>query len=97
MSFKVLNVYSEYEAISPELQTIFLETTSIAFIGAVIGTLKFTRDAYVKFMESFHPSQFGSHLDAKALLSRKMTESLVRGSLTWGWRCGAVTSCWMYV
>lgn len=62
-----------------------------------MGSFIFSRHTYMDFMSNCHPDHFGSHLEAKAVLTNRMIQSMIRGAIIWGGRGALLTLSWMYV
>lgn len=57
--------YSEFGAISPELNSVYQAGFMGFLIGAIYGGVIQSREGYLSFMENNEATAFKSHLDAK--------------------------------
>lgn len=70
-------------------------TSCFGLVGALLGSFIFSRHTYMHFMEHNHASRFESHLEAKAVLTDNMVNSMARGAFRWGGRLALISFTWV--
>ncbi|XP_068222763.1 RPII140-upstream gene protein [Palaemon carinicauda] len=87
----------EYGDISPELQMVIQGVTMGLFFGTMIGGSIYSRESYLRFIETNQATTFYGHVDAKKRLQDKVFVGFFRGAWKWGWRLSLFTGSMIFV
>ena len=77
-------IFSRNYQVHPDLIGIWQTCCCSFLIGGLYGGFKYSRAAFINFIETNEATQFKSHLDAKRKLADKQFLALMKGGLAWG-------------
>lgn len=90
------NVFSEFNEISPELNSILNVGFLSTVVGAIYGGIMDSKEAYINFMKNNQATAFKTHLEAKRKLQDAVTLNFAKGAVKWGWRLSIFCTTFVY-
>lgn len=74
-----------------ELGNTLQATTAATFFGGALGGFIWSKNEYKNFMKTNFGTEYPSHLEAKSVMTHKMTFGMYNGFKAWAWRTTLLT------